>query len=176
MILAAFGNFKQNLWLKLKICLVYVTIQKKIYQPSWDNDGPHVRYTPNKDGAFAELGFNAKSDWKMVVYQLAHETVHLLDQHGGKQTHNLEEGAAVQFSLDMMVKYGFDTTGLPELRSYKSALVLFNKLGGNPYSVAKSCRVECGNFILINEEVLNNKCPKIDKFVISELLVRPVMR
>jgi hypothetical protein len=36
--------------------------RKIIYQPSWDVDGPHVRYTPNKDGAFAELSFNAKTD------------------------------------------------------------------------------------------------------------------
>jgi hypothetical protein len=75
---------------------------KIVYQPDWNCDGPHIRYTPSKDGAFAELGFNAMNDWKMAVYQLAHETVHLLDQHGGERTNNLEEGAAVRFSLDML--------------------------------------------------------------------------
>ncbi|MDK9783713.1 hypothetical protein KIT90_20240 [Vibrio sp. B172a] len=37
---------------------------KNIYRPSWDFDGPHIRYTPTKDGAFAELGDNAKSSWR----------------------------------------------------------------------------------------------------------------
>lgn len=80
-------------------------LAKKIYQPSWDNEGPHIRYTPNKDGAFAELGDNAVTDWRMAVYQLAHETVHLLDQHGGARTNILEEGVAVKFALDMLKKY-----------------------------------------------------------------------
>jgi hypothetical protein len=149
---------------------------KIIYQPSWDIDGPHVRYTPSKDGAFAELGFNAKTDWKMVVYQLAHETVHLLDQHGGKKTHLLEEGAAVRFSLDMMTKYGFDTFGLPKIESYQTALKLFNSLGEDPYYIAKVCREICGNFISIDEMILKAKCPEINGSVIEELLSKPVMR
>lgn len=149
---------------------------KKIYQPSWDLDGPHVRYTTNKDGAFAELGFNAKTNWEMVVYQLAHETIHLLDQHGGKQTHLLEEGAAVRFSLDMMKKYGFDTTGLPVLDSYKTALKLFDLLGNEPYSILKELRAECGNFIAIDATAIKAKCPGVSEKSISEMLSKPVMR
>ncbi|MCG9729172.1 hypothetical protein L1D44_04850 [Shewanella sp. Isolate13] len=149
---------------------------KIIYQPSWDIDGPHVRYTPNKDGAFAELGFNAKTDWEMVVYQLAHETVHLLDQHGGKQTHLLEEGAAVRFSLDMMAKYGFDTADLPEIDSYKTALKLFDSLGNDPYLITKELRSICGDFISIDEATLEVKCPELAENIIAELLTNPVMR
>lgn len=149
---------------------------KKIYQPSWDVDWPHVRYTPNKDGAFAELGFNAKTDWKMVVYQLAHETVHLLDQHGGKQTHLLEEGAAVRFSLDMMRKYGFDTAGLPKANTYKTALTLFDSLGNEPYLIAKDLRVKCGNFISFDAAAIKAKCPDVSENIISEMLSKPVMR
>jgi len=149
---------------------------KKIYQPSWDVDGPHIRYTPEKDGAFAELGFNAKFDWRMVCYQLAHETVHLLDQHGGDRTHNFEEGAAVRFSLDMMNKYGFNTDGLPVLESYKSALALFNQLDENPYTIAKNCRRNCGNFISFTEASLKDQCPELDDEIISKLLQQVMMR
>ncbi|RTE66119.1 hypothetical protein EH243_08340 [Amphritea opalescens] len=149
---------------------------KKIYQPSWDVNGPYVRYTPSKDGAFAELGFNAKTDWKMVVYQLAHETVHLLDQHGGKQTHLLEEGAAVRFSLDMMKKYGFDTAGLPEVDSYKTALKLFDSLGNDSYLIAKELRATCDNFISIDAIEIKARCPDLSENIISEMLSRPVMR
>ncbi len=149
---------------------------KIIYQPSWDVDGPHVRYTPNKDGAFAELGFNAKTDWRMVVYQPSHETVHLLDQHGGQQTNLLEEGAAVRFSLDMMNKYGFDPAGLPEIDSYKAALKLFDSLGNEPYFIAKELRSKCDKFILIDATALKAKCPDASERIISKMLSKPVMR
>ena len=151
-------------------------VTKKIYKPSWDVNGPHVSYTPSKDGAFAELGFNAKTDWRMAVYQLAHETVHLLDQHGGRQAYLLEEGAAVKFSLDMMKKYGFDTMSLPSIDSYKQALSLFNALGEDPYLIAKDCRTICGNFFSIDEETLKVRCPKLPKHLVKKLLTKPIMR
>jgi hypothetical protein len=112
----------------------------------------------------------------MFVYQLAHETVHLLDQHGGKQTHLLEEGAAVRFSLDMMAKYGFDTAGLPGTDSYKTALKLFDLLGNAPYSITKELRSTCGNFISIDEATLKAKCPKVAQNIIADLLTKSVMR
>lgn len=149
---------------------------KIIYQPSWDANGPNVRYTPNKDGAFAELDFNAKTDLKMTVYQLAHETVHLLDQNGEMQTNLLEEGAAVKFSLDMLTKYGFDTAGLPSIDSYKLALKLFSSLGSDPYSIAKDCRKLCGGFISIDEVTLKAKCSNLDEQVMIDLLSKPQMR
>lgn len=149
---------------------------KNILPPSWDEEGPHIRYTLDKNGAFAELSYNAKSDWRLATYQLAHEMVHLLDQHGGDRTHLLEEGAAVRFSLDMMKKYGFDSTGLPGLDSYKHALCLFDLLGGNPYSIARDCRSTCGSFISIDAKTLKSKCPGLDDKLVAELLRRPVMR
>ena len=74
-------------------------MDKKIYQPSWDADGPHICHASTKDGAFAKLSDCAKKNWKLAIYQLAHETVHLLDQHEGTVTNLLEEGLAVKFSL-----------------------------------------------------------------------------
>lgn len=149
---------------------------KKLYQPSWDPDGPNVRYTPNKDGAFAELCPFAEQDWKFAVYQLAHETVHLLDQSGGDKTHLLEEGAAVKFSLDMMVKYGFDTKGFPALQTYRNALSLFESLSSDPYATIKKCRSICGNFTSIDEATLRSECPQIEDKVILDLLSKPTMR
>jgi hypothetical protein len=43
---------------------------------------------------------NAAGYWPTVVYELAHETVHLLDPIAG-HTNWLEEGAAVEFSVLM---------------------------------------------------------------------------
>ncbi len=73
---------------------------KKIYQPIFRADGPLIVNTPNFDGAFAVLSVNAAGYWPTVVYELAHETVHLLDPITG-HTNWLEEGAAVEFSILM---------------------------------------------------------------------------
>ena len=56
---------------------------KVIYQPIFVEDGPHIRNTPNLDGAFAELSRNAEGYWPTVVKELAHETVHLLNPRPG---------------------------------------------------------------------------------------------
>ncbi|HAV1370543.1 hypothetical protein P7M41_22035 [Vibrio parahaemolyticus] len=149
---------------------------KTIYQPSWDPDGPHIRYTPTKDGAFAELGYNAKSSWRLTVYQLAHETVHLLDQHGGERAIFLEEGAAVRFSLDMMIMYGFDTTGLPSISSYQMALALFDGLGTDAYQVTKNARLKAGSFNGIDAANLQAERQDLSMETIARLLSKPVMR
>lgn len=149
---------------------------KKIYRPSWDPEGPHIRYTSTKDGAFAELGDNAKSSWRLTVYQLAHETVHLLDQHGGEQTIFLEEGAAVRFSLDMMAKYGFDTAGLPSISSYQTALALFDGLGTDSYQLMKNARLTAGSFNGINAAILRAEIQDLSTETIVQLLSKPVMR
>ncbi|GBL00182.1 hypothetical protein VH1709_contig00046-0006 [Vibrio harveyi] len=149
---------------------------KVIYQPVWDTDGPHIRYTPSKDGAFAELSYSAKMNWRLAVYQLAHETVHLLDQHGGQQTILLEEGAAVRFSLDMMKKYGFSTEGLPELLSYQEALSLFNALGSEPYEIMKNCRIGSLEFNGIDSAVLKSETKNLTSSQIFRMLSKPKMR
>ena len=52
---------------------------KKIYQPKFADDGPHMRNTPELDGAFAELSRNSQYYWPTAINEMAHETVHLLD-------------------------------------------------------------------------------------------------
>ena len=42
-------------------------VSKVIYQPVFADDGPHIRNTPNLDGAFAELSRNAEAYWPTVV-------------------------------------------------------------------------------------------------------------
>lgn len=73
---------------------------KQIYQPTFHDNGPFITNTPTLDGAFAQLSRNAAGFWPTVVYELAHETVHLLDPVVGI-TNCLEEGVAVEFSIRM---------------------------------------------------------------------------
>jgi hypothetical protein len=73
---------------------------KRIYQPIFRADGPILVNTNSFDGAYAALSFNAAGYWPTLVYELAHETIHLLDPVRGA-TNCLEEGVAVQFSILM---------------------------------------------------------------------------
>ncbi|MCZ4311612.1 hypothetical protein [Vibrio atlanticus] len=149
---------------------------KKIFQPSWDVDGPHIYHAATGDGAFAELSDNAKENWRLAIYQLAHETVHLLDQHYGDVTNLLEEGLAVKFSLEMLEKYGFEIGGLPSIESYKKALSLINQLGETSYEIANCCRQSYGDFFSIDLATLKRECPQINDTVLNELLEYPIMR
>ena len=105
---------------------------KKIYQPNFDSDGPHIRNTPNLDGAFAELSPNAAGYWPTVVYEMGHETVHLLnpDRLG---VNFLEEGMAVAFSLRAMERYGLPVEGIRE-ESYAKALGLVRQLSPDVFA------------------------------------------
>ncbi len=75
-------------------------VQTTLCQPSFHSNGPQLRNTPTLDGAFAELSPHAAGYWPTVVYELAYETIHLLDPLAGITTW-LEEGAAVEFSVLM---------------------------------------------------------------------------
>ena len=66
----------------------------------------HVYVTrQNLDGAFAELSRASECYWPTVVFEMAHETVHLLNPVPGN-ANNLEEGVAVAFSLRVQPSYG----------------------------------------------------------------------
>jgi hypothetical protein len=56
---------------------------KKVFQPIFVPDGPHLINTPTLDGAFVALSPSAAGYWPTAVYEMAHETVHLLNSDGG---------------------------------------------------------------------------------------------
>ena len=69
---------------------------KRIYQPQFTDNGPLLRNTPAMDGAYVELSRAGQSYWPTVAFEMAHETVHLLNPVAG-DANNLEEGVAVAF-------------------------------------------------------------------------------
>ena len=115
---------------------------KRICAPQFVDDGPRIRNTPSLDGAFVELSRAAEAYWPTVVYEMAHETVHLLDPIPGN-TNNLEEGVAVEFSLKAQQLYG---TGIqkPSLESYLYALRLVSVLPEGPIEAGKRLRNRVG--------------------------------
>jgi len=83
--------------------LLAVAKDKKIYQLVFDGDRPNIINTPNSGGAFTSLSSAARKYWPTTLYELAHETVNLLDPIEGN-TNYLEEGFAVHFSVEMSKK------------------------------------------------------------------------
>ena len=75
----ALWALQQNLLSIAEAALGARDTSKKIYRPGFTDDGPYIRNTPELDGAFAELSRHSESYWPTAVYEMAHETVHLLN-------------------------------------------------------------------------------------------------
>lgn len=122
---------------------------KSLLRPVFVADGPHVRNTLSLDGGFAELSLNAAGYWPTAIYELAHETIHLLDPRPGhphgKGATWLEEGLAVNFSLAVSKAIGDPSTKV-SVQKYKIANQLFSRLGGNLFHAAMEIRSRCGHF------------------------------
>ena len=144
---------------------------KRIYRPSFDPDGPHIRNTPSLDGAFAELSHGARSDWRISVYQLAHETVHLLNPTVGQSATVFEEGIAVEFSVIAQVALG-QSTIVPIDDRYKAALQAVRRLPDDPFVVARRIRDRHGSLKGISVEDLQHAAPGLDRMQ-ARLLLQP---
>lgn len=125
---------------------------KTIYQPVFDTLGPILINTPNLDGAFAKLSMNAAAYWPTTVYELAHETVHLLNPRVG-YTNWLEEGVAVAFSAEMATRLTVHPQ-CPSLPSYLEAWKLVRTLSDGVFDAAKLVRERCGALGLASFESL----------------------
>ena len=140
---------------------------KKIYQPTFKGERPRIINTPNLDGAFASLSNNARAYWPTTLYELAHETVHLLDPIVGF-TNYLEEGFAVLFSVDMAQAYT-DNPQSPKCPFYSEAWSLVSQLGASPYDAAKLIRERFGSLGAINIESMIELFPQTSKETIQKL-------
>ena len=139
---------------------------KKIYQPQFSDTGPLLRNTPSLDGAFVELSRAGERYWPTVVFEMAHETVHLLNPTIGS-TNNLEEGVAVAFSISVQPLYGISIR--PSMKSYLDALQLVSMLPGGPLEAAR--RVRAGVHALgdVKLQDLEDVFPSVDKVVLRKL-------
>ena len=116
---------------------------KIVYQPIFREDGPIIINTPNLDGAFAALSPNAAGYWPTAAYELAHETLHLLNPTVGL-TNWLEEGIAVAFSIAMS-QYTDHPMAPPKNSNYSIALEMVESLPTSYEETARRVRSECGS-------------------------------
>lgn len=112
---------------------------KKIYQPTFHENGPYLVNTPSLDGAFAVLGPGSARYWPTVVYEMAHETVHLLNPSTG-YTNYLEEGIAVEFSICAQRMFGILDIQKPVSGYYWDALELVRSLPDGAFRSAHRIR------------------------------------
>ncbi len=141
---------------------------RKIYQPAFCEAGPFIRNTPDMDGAFATLSLNAAGYWPTAVFELAHETVHLLNPIPGG-TNFLEEGIAVAFSHIAMQRYGqqpFEQNATPP---YAEALRLVRSLPPDIFPAAKSIRSDVGALSKVTLRDLERMFPAVERPVLCKL-------
>lgn len=144
-------------------------LSKKIYQPQFSADGPRIRNTPKLDGAFTELSRAGECYWPAVVFEMAHETVHLLDPVPG-DTNNFEEGVAVAFSLHVQPSFGVCIQ--PSMPSYLSAFQLVCTLPGGPLRAARRARDRFGALNAITIQDLQGLFPSVGEEVLRKLAER----
>ena len=139
---------------------------KKIYQPRFTDEGPQLRNTPALDGAYVELSRNGQRYWPTVVFEMSHETVHLLNPIPGN-ANNLEEGVAAAFSVHVQSSYGIS---IPvSMPSYLYALRLVEALLEDPLAVAARVRRQVGPLSAATPQCLAELFPEVDGGVLANL-------
>ncbi len=132
-----------------------------VFQPTFADDGPFLRNTPNFDGAFVELSRNAEHYWPTAVFEMAHETVHLLNPVVRDAGNMLEESVVVAFSLHVQPMYGF--TMPVTMPSYAEAMRLAESLPGGALPAGRLIRESAGALSCATEELLGRLFPGLDR-------------
>lgn len=148
---------------------------KRLCQPTFAADGPRIINTSTLDGAFARLSENAAVYWPSLVYELAHETVHLLDPVVG-HTNWLEEGIAVAFSIHAQSLLGCTKVQQPASGAYFDAFQLASRLPGGAFPFAFAVRSRFGSLAGFNAGELKAAFPVVSKDLAKRLVKECIPR
>jgi len=163
---AALWAFQLELLTLAESLLGHRDQSRKVYQPQFTDHGPNLRNTPNLNGAFVELSRTAETDWAEAVFEMAHETVHLLNPVAGN-TNNLEEGVAVAFSFHIQPAYGINVR--PGTTAYDHAYGMACRLPGGPLAAGRRVRLEVGALSTATTETLCILFPELNRALAAEL-------
>jgi hypothetical protein len=142
---------------------------KKIFQPVFNDTGPYLINTPTFDGAFAALSRNAAGYWPTVIYEMAHETIHLLDPIPGYATW-IEEGAAVAFSVLLSRTLTDHPMTPPQNSAYQEALSLVERLPLPTLTSLRAVRHLAGRFSSVTDAHLTSLFPTLELAIIEKLV------
>lgn len=137
----------------------------KIYQPTIDGDRPHLINEKSGGGAFACLSDSSKSYWPTTLYELAHETVHLLNPVAGF-TNYLEEGFAVIFAEEMsksQTNHPMVSTSGGIGDYYSKAAELVQRLPNPAYECGKEIRATFGSLGTVDNHQLRSLFPSLNE-------------
>lgn len=141
---------------------------KKIYQPVFKEDGPYIINTPNLDGAFAALSMKAAGYWPTVVYELSHETVHLLNPVVGNSNW-LEEGLAVLFSVEMSQKLTDHPMAPDPSSAFHKAMALVKRIPCPAFFAGKRVRSQFGPLSMATTDGLADLFSTAEREILSKL-------
>ena len=151
----------------------------EICRPKFTDDVPQVNFdfANNNRGVFAELSRNGERYWPTVLYELAHETIHLLAPGTLGTANYLEEGVAVAFAIYAQLWYSIPRIHTPSEGSmYDHALRLVNALPGPLLTNASRIRQDVGRFSEVKAQDLLRLFPDIDAQLANDLTRKfPVM-
>ena len=116
---------------------------KTIGAPSFHDDVPYTQLTTLPDGAFVVLSRGAERYLPTTIYEMAHETVHLLNPVKRDEANYLEEGIAVEFSIIAQRHFNVSIQK-PETGGYSDALRLVRLLTPSPMEVGRAIRENVG--------------------------------
>lgn len=137
----------------------------RICRPVFSDDGPHI--TLNFNGTFAELSRNAEEYWPAAVYELAHETVHLLNPKPGVGNW-LSEGIAVAFSDCALLSFKLEPYST-DMQSYRRALDLVSELPRGSLAAGCTIRDAYGSLESATQSKLEALFPSVESEILSEL-------
>ncbi len=143
-------------------------VSKKIYQPVFKENGPYIINTPDLSGAFVALSSSAKESWPCTIYELAHETVHLLNPVDGP-TNWIEEGIAVAFSVHMTEDLVHVSMPITDPK-YQNAYKLIQRFEEPYFTVARKIREAIGALSLAKKETLQPLFPSADNHLLQKLV------
>jgi hypothetical protein len=134
----------------------------RMYQPQFGPPPPILIHSQSGDGAWARLSPIAAQSWSVATYEMAHETVHLLNPVVGS-TIFFEEGIAVDFSFQMSLKFfGGSEVALQDAGmslNYRQAWDLVRGLGGNVLTNGRTMRMRCGALGKVTVDALREAFP-----------------
>ena len=143
---------------------------KRILPPQFKSGGPNICHTPSYDGAFVELSPGAVRYWPTVVYEMAHESIHLLNPTLLGGSNYLEEGLAVEFSILAQQRYQVKTIQRPTEGPYFDALSLVRKLPDNPIGSGRLIREHVGALSVASMEQLAKLFPNVELETLQNLV------
>lgn len=141
----------------------------QIGRPTFEGGRPQIFFAPDGSQVCAQLSEASGGNWSAAMYELAHETVHLLDPEDGF-TNWFEEGVATAAAQECH-SIRFESSEPPPLPGdYQTAHEMVLNLGQEWRAIARDVRDQCGTMRGATFEVLQQLCPETPPGTLQRLI------